>query len=283
MPLGKQREHGGCLCLTCMSRRRRDAHRAGSYDVSVFEAEPESGSGVRHDAERELAVLLAASQPLMARENLSDGDERLLCDLATALEFPAGALWLPQNDVLVARAIWGASSIDRAALASALRKLRVKKGVGLAGSAWEHRLPIDQARSTARELFPQRQGMMEGLRAVLGLPALTGAEVLGVIELYSPSRSEFSNRLMHVLTVAGYVLGTAIARRRGELHLAPLTARELEVLRLLAQGCVGREIAEHLQISPATVKTHLAHIYAKLGVVHGTAAVARGLRSGLLD
>ena len=263
--------------------RRRGAHREGSHAGSTFEAESERRAAVPHDAERGLAVLLAVSEPLMARENFADGGERMLCDLAAALECSAAALWLPQNDALVAHVIWGASSIDRAALASALGQMRVNKGEGLAGSAWEHRVPTDQARSTGRDSFPQRERIVEELRAALGLPALAGEEVLGVVELYSPSRSEFSNRLMHVLSVAGHVLGTAIARRGGELRPSPLTAREQEVLKLLAQGCVVREIAGRLQISSATVKTHLAHIYAKLGVVHGTAAVSVAMRSGLLD
>jgi DNA-binding NarL/FixJ family response regulator len=54
----------------------------------------------------------------------------------------------------------------------------------------------------------------------------------------------------------------------------PLSAREREVLELVAKGTSNREIAKELFISEATVKTHLAHLYAKLGVKDRAAAVA---------
>ncbi|GGJ74704.1 DNA-binding response regulator [Streptomyces camponoticapitis] len=56
----------------------------------------------------------------------------------------------------------------------------------------------------------------------------------------------------------------------------PLSAREREVLELVARGTSNREIAAELFISEATVKTHLTHIYAKLGVKDRAAAVAVG-------
>ena len=58
--------------------------------------------------------------------------------------------------------------------------------------------------------------------------------------------------------------------------------RRLEVLRQVAVGSTNREIAERLFISEATVKTHLLHIFTKLGVNDGAAAVAAGFESGLL-
>ena len=54
-----------------------------------------------------------------------------------------------------------------------------------------------------------------------------------------------------------------------------LSAREIELLRALQTGASNREIAEQLFISQATVKTHLIHIYNKLGVDNRTAAVDR--------
>ena len=59
----------------------------------------------------------------------------------------------------------------------------------------------------------------------------------------------------------------------------PLSQRELEVLRLVAQGATNREAAARLFISEATVKTHLLHIYAKLGVNDRAAAVRPGVRT----
>lgn len=62
----------------------------------------------------------------------------------------------------------------------------------------------------------------------------------------------------------------------------PLSQRELEVLGLIARGTTNREAARKLFISEATVKTHLLHIYAKLGVKDRAAAVAVAFERGLL-
>lgn len=61
-----------------------------------------------------------------------------------------------------------------------------------------------------------------------------------------------------------------------------LTARELEVLQLLAQGMANRAIAEALFISERTVQSHLANIFAKMGVSSRLEAVLAGIRRGWL-
>ncbi|MDQ3785888.1 MAG: response regulator transcription factor [Actinomycetota bacterium] len=62
----------------------------------------------------------------------------------------------------------------------------------------------------------------------------------------------------------------------------PLSQRELEVLELIARGSTNREAAKQLFISEATVKTHLLHVYAKLGVNDRAAAVATAFSRGYL-
>lgn len=71
----------------------------------------------------------------------------------------------------------------------------------------------------------------------------------------------------------------ALTGRRGE---QPLTARELAVLRLVAAGGTNRAIAAEMMVSEATVKTHLIHVYDKLGVGDRAAAVRVGFERGLL-
>ena len=61
-----------------------------------------------------------------------------------------------------------------------------------------------------------------------------------------------------------------------------LSAREVEILELLAHGLGNRELAQKLFISEATVKTHLVHIYAKLGVDSRTAAVNAAIEQRLI-
>ena len=77
--------------------------------------------------------------------------------------------------------------------------------------------------------------------------------------------------------VAGRLMGELRSPAREEL-----SQRELEVLRLIAQGGTNRETAARLFISEATVKTHLLHAYAKLGVRDRAAAVAAAYARGLL-
>jgi two-component system nitrate/nitrite response regulator NarL len=62
-----------------------------------------------------------------------------------------------------------------------------------------------------------------------------------------------------------------------------LTPREREILTLTAQGCTAPEIGRRLYLSTTTVKTHLQHLYEKLGVSDRAAAVAEGMRRGLLE
>ena len=56
-------------------------------------------------------------------------------------------------------------------------------------------------------------------------------------------------------------------------YLDGLTAREVEVLRLVAQGLTNEQVAEQLVINPRTVNTHLTSIYNKLGVSSRSAAM----------
>ncbi len=62
-----------------------------------------------------------------------------------------------------------------------------------------------------------------------------------------------------------------------------LTARELEVLQLLAYGYTNKKIAEKMFISEQTVKSHVIHIFQKLGAADRTEAVAIALRKGLVE
>lgn len=61
-----------------------------------------------------------------------------------------------------------------------------------------------------------------------------------------------------------------------------LSPRELDVLRLVAEGLSNRRIAERLYVGEATVKTHLLHVFTKLGVDDRTRAVTRAMELGVL-
>ncbi len=73
-------------------------------------------------------------------------------------------------------------------------------------------------------------------------------------------------------------------RREGGAHLAPpLTDRELEVIKALAQGMSDRQIAQSLGISEKTVRNHTSNIYRKLHIFDRTQAVIYAVREGVID
>ena len=68
-----------------------------------------------------------------------------------------------------------------------------------------------------------------------------------------------------------------------ESLIEPLTAREKEVIQLMAQGLANKQIALSLGISEHTVKFHLSSLYAKLGISSRTEAIRRGIELGLIS
>lgn len=76
------------------------------------------------------------------------------------------------------------------------------------------------------------------------------------------------------------VASKLVGRARGPVNRS-LSAREIEVLTLVARGISNKVIGKDLRISEATVKTHLLHIFAKLGVDDRTAAVTAAMERGM--
>jgi DNA-binding NarL/FixJ family response regulator len=96
-------------------------------------------------------------------------------------------------------------------------------------------------------------------------------------ELFTAVRAAARGRTVLSPAVATHLV-SAVRSPGGE----PLSAREREVLALVARGTPNREIARALFISEATVKTHLTHLYGKLGVKDRAAAVAAAYDRGIL-
>ncbi|KOX09657.1 LuxR family transcriptional regulator [Micromonospora sp. NRRL B-16802] len=120
----------------------------------------------------------------------------------------------------------------------------------------------------------------------------TDADVLPAIEagatgyLLKDAPREELVRAVRAAARGEAVLSPSVAGRlMGRLRAPaeePLSHRELEVLAMVAKGTSNREAAARLFISEATVKTHLLHVYAKLGVNDRAAAVAVAYDRGLL-
>ncbi|PTT14524.1 DNA-binding response regulator [Microbacterium sp. HMWF026] len=80
--------------------------------------------------------------------------------------------------------------------------------------------------------------------------------------------------------LAPAIAGRLLARLREPR--VTLSAREIEVLQLVSRGASNAEVAARLHITDATVKSHLAHVFSKLGVTSRTAAVASARGLGIL-
>jgi DNA-binding NarL/FixJ family response regulator len=101
--------------------------------------------------------------------------------------------------------------------------------------------------------------------------------------LKATPRTELADAV--VRAAAGHsVLAPSAARSLVDRNrAATLTARELQVLSAIARGGTNQEVARELLVSEATVKTHLLHVYPKLGVRDRAAAVRVAFQRGLLD
>jgi PAS domain S-box-containing protein len=237
----------------------------------------------QHQAELELAARFAVSDALSGWQPGPLGARRLLRDLAEALEFDAGTMWVPRDDVLVAWVVWQARPLRSPQHASEVGEVRFARGDALAGSAWASGLPTRVADLT-EDAFDTVRALdgRTGLYGSLAVPATDGDEVLAVLTFASRYQTVLTDQFMRSLLGIGYEIGHFLARRRGELSAPVLSPRELEVLQLSAMGFARRQIAEEIGLSEATVKTHFEHIYRKLGVSDRASAVAEALRQGVI-
>ncbi len=96
------------------------------------------------------------------------------------------------------------------------------------------------------------------------------------VDLVAAVRAAASGQSALAPTIAGRLM----ARMRAPQ--VSLSAREIEVLALVAEGASNGEVAARLFISDATVKSHLVHVFSKLGVSSRTAAVNEARRLGVL-
>ncbi|GAB3615702.1 response regulator transcription factor [Okibacterium endophyticum] len=151
------------------------------------------------------------------------------------------------------------------------------------------RMPqLDGTAATARII-----NELPGIRVLILTTYETDDHILGAIEAgasgYLLKAAPHEEIVAGVRSVVGgqTVLAPAIAARlvdrmRANASVPSLTSRELDVLRLVAAGSSNPEIARALFIGEATVKTHLIHVFEKLGVSDRTRAATRAIELGLL-
>ena len=219
-------------------------------------------------------------------------------------------LWVAHGDLAPASAwlrslvLGPAASIDLALEARYLAAVRALLALDQPGKALEPlALVMAAAEANGRigrlieilvlqALAFQAQDDMKRSLAALG-QALTLAEAEGYVRTFV-DHGQPAARLLRRAVVEGIVpryagrLLAALEKDRqqaspaAQILVEPLTEREMEVLRLVAAGLSNPEIARELVIAVSTVKSHINHIYGKLGVKNRMLAIDRARAVGLL-
>jgi HD-GYP domain-containing protein (c-di-GMP phosphodiesterase class II) len=277
---------------------------ARTWDA-VIAAEP--ALGVRLSEEQFDAALLAVADFVDLKSPYTLGHARAVADLGAA----AGArLKLAAEELTMLRRAGLVHGLGRLGVSNSIWDKRGPLGAG----EWErvrmqpyltdrmlHQSPL---LAPLGAIAVQHRERLDGSGYPRGLPgAAIGvpARILGAADAYQsmteprphrPARSasDAATELRAEVKAgrldadaAGAVLAAAghRARRRRE-GPAGLTAREVDVLRLVAQGLSSKEIAARLVISPKTARNHIEHIYVKIGASSRATASLFAMQHGLL-
>jgi DNA-binding CsgD family transcriptional regulator len=215
-------------------------------------------------AARALSALEAAEDALAHWRSFAPSLERLLRCLALALDSPRAVAWTRgANGRLEERIKWTAAGATPGA-----------------GQASPESAVAAQHRPLARMAWAD--GRAVATNVGFGVPATWHGNTVAVLTFESRGPAFLDDGLAGALRWLGSALGRRLTGDRPEVGETRLSDREREVLQLAADGYDGPAIAQHLFVSPATVKTHFIHVYEKLGVNDRSAAVARALRQGLI-
>ena len=206
---------------------------------------------------------------------------------------------------------------DQALVRTGFRMILAADGIEVVAEATDGGEAVDAVRRTRPDVvlmdirMPDVDGLEATRRILTGAPGEPRVIILTTFDLdhyvYAALTAGASGFLLKDVTPEQLVaavrlvrtgdalLAPAITRRlvarfarrdpdTATLHrdLAALTPRELEVLRLMADGLSNAELAAHLHLAEATVKTHVARILAKLGLRDRVQAVVVAYRTGLV-
>jgi DNA-binding NarL/FixJ family response regulator len=177
----------------------------------------------------------------------------------------------------------------------------------VAGEAQDGQQAVEQAGRLAPQvvLMDLRMPVMDGVEATTRIRAHlagthvlvlttydTDADILRAIEagatgyiLKDAPREELYRAIRSTAVGQSYLSPSVATRLMGQLRApaeSSLSQRELDVLTWVAKGASNKEIARALHLSEATVKSHLLHIFSKLGVNDRTQAVTLAMQKGII-
>ena len=180
--------------------------------------------------------------------------------------------------------------------------------IEIAGEASDGQQAVEQSARLSPQviLMDLRMPVLDGVEAITRIRARqpvvhvlvlttydTDADILRAIEagatgyiLKDAPREELYRAILATAQGQTYLSPTVASRLMDQLRAPTETAlspREVEVLVWVAKGASNKEIAHHLHLSEATVKSHLLHIFSKLGVNDRTQAVTLAVQKGIIE
>src|SRR5215218_2384852 len=190
----------------------------------------------RSDVEARLAAQHALTRELLASDTVEQAAPVYLSAVGTLLGWDAGALWeVPQRDQMLHFVHgWRGGAIDPEILWAESRRLRMGRGTGLPGRAWERGEIVWIGRLEHERSLPRHDLFAElGLQAALAIPVPVGPpdDVLAIAEFYTTSLSSSDDELVRLLVGFTDQLAMFMTRRRAENAL-----RESEALKSAMLG-----------------------------------------------
>ena len=165
--------------------------------------------------------------------------------------------------------------------------LDAKEGLAVVGEAADGREAVALAERTKPDvvLMDIRMPELDGIEATRKILAAAGERQVRVLMLTTFDLNEYVYEALLAPSITKRLIqefaSTAPAPAEPPKGLDELTARELEVFKLLARGLSNAEIAEELVVSETTVKTHVARVLMKLGLRDRVQAVVLAYESGV--
>lgn len=139
-------------------------------------------------------------------------------------------------------------------------------------------------------IFEEEEKVLEAIKAGASGYLLKGATADKIVEAIQDVRAggtviqpSLARRLLKHFAVPEQAPPAAPPPQAVEEEGKSLSNRETEILRLIAKGLSNQEAAGVLNLSKATIRTHLEHIYHKLEVTNRVEAVTEGIRKGIID
>ncbi len=249
-------------------------------------------------AEPALAVVLAGDRfdaALEAIANFVDlkspytsGHSRAVADLSAAA---AAQLELPEDEVLTLRRAGLVHDFGRLGVSNAIWDKRGPLGTGEWERVRTHPYLTERMLHGSATLAPlgaiavQQCERLDGSgypRGLSGGAISRHARILGAADAYQAMRADVAAGRLDAEAVDAVLAAAGHRVQRRREGPAGLTPREVEVLRLLAQGLSNKEIAVRLVISPKTAGNHIEHIYAKIDASSRATASLFAMQNGLL-